>query len=286
MLPEQRNHTKAGRTVQTIAVTGGKGGIGKSSVSINLATALAQTGQRVLLLDGDLGLANVDVLLGLTPRFTIENVLSGERGLEEILLTTRDGVQVVPAASGVSRMAELSATEHAAIVRGFATLPHNFDVLIVDTAAGIGEQVRRFSEAAQQLIVVLCDEPASLTDAYALIKVLSRDHGLRRFQVLANKVRAGQGELLFQRLQRVTDRYIDVSLQYAGEIPDDKLLHKSLKAQRAVVEAYPGSPAARALKLLARQCRQWPQQQGQGGRLEFFFERLFTAPQPRLKVVK
>jgi flagellar biosynthesis protein FlhG len=286
MLPEHRNQSGAGRSVQTIAVTGGKGGIGKSSISVNIATALAQAGQRVLLLDGDLGLASVDVMLGLTPRYTIENVLSGERTLEEILLTTRDGVQVVPAASGVSRMADLGTSEHAAIVRGFATLPQNFDILIVDTAAGIGEQVRRFSEAAQQLIVVLCDEPASLTDAYALIKVLFREHGLRRFQVLANKVRDGHGELLFRRLQRVTDRYLDVNLQYAGEIPEDPLLHKALKAQRAVVEAYPGSPAARALKQLARQCRQWPQQQGQGGRLEFFFERLFAEPQPRLKVVK
>jgi flagellar biosynthesis protein FlhG len=286
MSPEHRNHSRAGRSVQTIAVTGGKGGIGKSSLSVNLATALAQTGQRVLLLDGDLGLASVDVMLGLTPQFTIENVLSGERTLEEVVLTTRDGVQVIPAASGVSRMADLGTGEHAAIVRAFATLPHNFDVLIVDTAAGIGEQVRRFSEAAQQLIVVLCDEPASLTDAYALIKVLSREHGLRRFQVVANKVRNGHGELLFRRLQRVTDRYLEVHLHYAGEIPDDRLLHKSLQAQRAVVEAYPGSPAALAIKQLARQCRKWPQQHDQGGRLEFFFERLFAETQPRLKVVK
>jgi flagellar biosynthesis protein FlhG len=284
MLPEYRKQKQAGHSIQTIAVTGGKGGIGKSTVAVNMATALAQAGERVLLLDGDLGLASTDVLLGLTPRFTLQHVLDGERTLEEILLRTRDGVHVVPAASGVTRMVQLGAAEHAAIIHAFATLPQQFDVLIVDTAPGIGDQVRRFSEAAQSQLVVLCDEPSALTDAYALIKVLSREHGLQRFHVLVNKVRDGSGELLFRRLQRVTDRYLDVALLYAGEIPDDRLLHKSIKAQRAVVEAYPGSPSARALRQVAKDCRKWPRQAIAGG-LEFFFENLFTEP-PKLRIVK
>jgi flagellar biosynthesis protein FlhG len=151
--------------IQTMAITGGKGGVGKTVVAVSMATALAQAGQRVLLLDGDTGLASVDVQLGLAPRYTLEHLLSGERTLEDLLLRTQEGVSVVPAASGIARMASLGPREHAALVHAFATLPRNYDVLIIDCAPGIAEQVRRFSEAAQHLVVVMCDEPASLTDA-------------------------------------------------------------------------------------------------------------------------
>jgi flagellar biosynthesis protein FlhG len=288
MLPHSRLIEAPGtRPVQVIAVTGGKGGIGKTSVSINLATALARSGQRVLLLDGDLGLANIDVLLGLTPRFTLEHVLSGERELAEVLLQSRDGVRVVPAASGVARMAQLDGPQHAALVRAFSTLPENFDVMIVDTAAGIGESVCRFSEAAQHVLVVIRDEPTSLTDAYALIKVLSREHAVRRFHVLVNMVRdGGSGQLLVRRLQRVTDRYLDVQLTWAGDIPDDPYVGRAIRAQRASLEAYPGSRSSRAFVQLAAQLRRWPREQGPSGRLEFFFERLLATPPTRLKVIK
>ena len=178
-------------TVQTIAVTGGKGGTGKTTVAVNLATALSQAGRKVLLLDGDLGVANVDVLLGLTPSCTLEQVLSGQRSLEEVILKTRAGVAVVPAASGVARMARLPLTEHAAIVRAFSTLPGEYDTLIVDTAPGISESVLTFAGSAQHQLFVLRNEPASLTDAYALIKVLSREHRVRHFRVLVNQARAG-----------------------------------------------------------------------------------------------
>src|SRR5579862_7744044 len=154
--------------VQVIAVTGGKGGTGKSAVAVNLATALAQAGRRTLLLDGDLGLANVDVLLGLTPRYTLEHVLRGERTLEEVIIESSAGVRVVPAASGVARMAALSSTEQAGIIQAFATLPEPLEIMIVDTAAGICESVLQFCQSAQQVLVVLRDEPAALTDTYAL----------------------------------------------------------------------------------------------------------------------
>jgi flagellar biosynthesis protein FlhG len=272
--------------VRTIAVTGGKGGVGKTCVAVNLATALAQSGHGVLLLDGDLGLANVDVMLGLTPRHTLEHVLSGERSLQEILLRSPDGVQVVPSASGVARMARLSVDQHGAIIRAFASLPVGIDVLVIDTATGIGESVLRFCAAAQQLLVVLCNEPTSLTDAYALIKVLSRDHKIKRFKVLANRVGRGSGEALFKRLQRVTDRYLDVHLHYEGEIPDDAALPKSVRAQRALLDVFPGTMAARALKRLAANCLKWPTTDTPTGGIEFFFEKYFSSINPALKVIK
>ena len=171
--------------------------------------------------------------------------------------------------------------------RAFATLPQHYDTLLVDTAAGLGEQVLQLAAAAAHVLVVLCDEPASLTDAYGLIKVLSRECGVRRFQVLANRVAHGDsGELLFRRLQKVTDRYLDAHLGYAGEVPDDPMLLKAVRAQRAVVNAYPGSPSARALQKLATKVGEWSLPAAGSGRIEFFFERLQAQRERRLQVVK
>jgi flagellar biosynthesis protein FlhG len=173
--------------VQVIAVTGGKGGVGKTCVAVNLAAALAAHDRRVLLLDGDLGLANADVQLGLTPRHTLEHVLDGRCTLEEAVIDTPAGFRLIPAASGVTRLAELTTNEHLGLVQAFSHLSQGLDVLIIDTAAGIADGVRQFCQAAQHVLVVVNDEPASLTDAYALIKVLHRSHGLGRFQILANR---------------------------------------------------------------------------------------------------
>src|SRR5579872_1579455 len=175
--------------VQVIAVTGGKGGVGKTSVSVNMATAMAAAGKRVVLLDGDLGLANADVFLGLSPRYTLAHVLSGERTLDEVVIPAPQGFLVVPAASGAADLVHMGAAEHLGLVQAFSTLAARLDVLIVDTAAGIAHSVLQFSQACQHVVVVICDEPASLTDAYALVKVLSRNHGVRRFRVLANQMR-------------------------------------------------------------------------------------------------
>lgn len=273
--------------VQVIAVTGGKGGVGKTSVSINLATALSSAGKRVLLLDGDLGLANVDVLLGLTPRHTLAHVLSGQCTLQEVILEAPQGFHVVPAASGVADLANMGATEHLNIVQAFSSLSSRIDVLIVDTAAGIAHSVLQFSQAAQHVLLVVCDEPASITDAYALVKVLSRNHGVRHFQVLANMSRKhGEGEALFRKLERVAMRFLDVVLEYVGEIPEDAYLRRAIREQRPVTDAYPASPAAMAFKKLALKADKWPVPNGPRGNLEFFVERLIRRQSVRLEVVR
>ncbi|HWJ07212.1 MAG TPA: MinD/ParA family protein [Steroidobacteraceae bacterium] len=273
--------------VRVVAISGGKGGVGKTTVAINLATALTQRGQRVMLLDGDLGLANVDVLLGLAPRYTLAHVLAGERTLEEIILETASGLRVAPGASGIARMANLGPAEHLGLVQAFSGLATQLDTLIVDTSAGIAEGVLRFSQAAQHVLVVLRDEPASITDAYALIKVLSRDHGVQRFRVLANMTRdPGQGEAVFQRLQRVTQRYLEVILEYVGEVPDDPYLGRAIREQRPVLEAYPASRSAAAFKKLARLTDTWPIPAGPRGHLEFFVERLVRRPGAGLEAVQ
>ena len=273
--------------VRVIAVSGGKDGVGKTTVAVNLATALTLSGQRVLLLDGDLGLANVDVLLGLAPRYTMQHVLAGERTLEEVIVEAPSGLQVAPAASGVARMASLGPAEHLGLVRAFSGLASRIDTLVVDTSPGIADGVLQFSQAAQHVLVVLRDEPASITDAYALIKVLSRDRGVRRFRVLVNMTRdPGQGTAVFQRLQRVTARYLDVVLEYVGEIPDDPWLGRAIREQRPVTDAYPGSRAAIAFKKLARAADTWPIPAGPRGHLEFFVERLVRRSGGGLEVVQ
>jgi flagellar biosynthesis protein FlhG len=272
--------------VRVIAVTGGKGGVGKTSVSLNLATGLATAGRRVVLLDGDLGLANVDVLLGLSPRYTLAHVLSGERTLDEILVTAKQGFKIVPAASGVANLAAMGADAHLGLVQAFSALASQLDVLIVDTAAGIAPGVLQFSQAAQHVLVVVTDEPASLTDAYALIKVLSRDHGVTRFRVVANMSRgAGAGETLFKKLETVTGRFLDVLLEYAGEVPDDEHMRRAIRVQRPVLDLYPGSPSGRAFKKLAASADTWPVPAGPRGNLEFFVERLVRRPVARLTAV-
>ncbi len=261
--------------VRAIAVTGGKGGVGKTNVSINLAVALADLGKRVMVLDADLGLANIDVVLGLHPQYDLSHVLRGERQLEEVVIEGPSGIKVIPAASGIQRMAELSEAEHAGLIRAFSDLSTDIDILIVDTAAGISHTVVSFSRAVQEVVVVVCDEPASITDAYALIKLLNREYGIDRFHILANMTRSAQeGRDLYNKMCRVTDRYLDVMLSFMGSIPYDDYLRKAVRGQKPVVHAFPRSRVAQAFKNLAKKADNWPVPVGASGHLQFFVERL------------
>ncbi|MGD8784141.1 MAG: P-loop NTPase, partial [Thioalkalispiraceae bacterium] len=195
------------KPVRVLAVTGGKGGVGKTNVAVNLGVALAQNGSKVLILDADLGLANIDIMLGLHPTANLHHVISGERTLEEIMVEGPEGIKIIPAASGIKDMAELSAESHAGLIQAFSELTQEVDTLIVDTAAGISDSVTSFTRAAQEVVVVVCDEPASITDAYAIIKLLSREHGIFRFRVLANMANGAQhGREIYNKILKVTDR--------------------------------------------------------------------------------
>ena len=268
------------KPVRVIAVSGGKGGVGKTSVSVNLAVALADAGRHVMLLDADLGLANVDVLLGLSPRFTLADVIEGRCQLQDTILEGPHGLAVIPAASGKRAMAELSAPEQVGLIRAFSELDREVDVMVVDTAAGIHESVLTFAQAAQDVILVVCNEPASITDAYALIKVLSRERGVNRVHILANMVRSpAEGRELFDKLSRVTDRFLDVTVSLLGIIPHDEWLRRAIQRQHAVVEAFPACPSAHALRGIARRIDQWSAPSGPRGPVEFFVERLVAPPE-------
>ncbi|MGK2941188.1 MAG: MinD/ParA family protein [Immundisolibacter sp.] len=265
----------APRPVRVIAVTSGKGGVGKTNVATNLGVALAQRGRDVMLLDADLGLANVDGLLGLTPLWTLAHVLSGERELAEVVIEGPAGLRIVPAASGVAGMADQPAAVYGGLIRAFGELATDLDVLLVDTAAGVGEGVLSFARAAQEVLLVVCDEPASLANAYALIKLLSTQHGVSRFRILANMVRrARDGRALFGKLLAVCDQHLDVVLEFVGVLPHDDYLRKAIQRRQTVMEAFPRSPVASAFRQLAEQVENWPRACGASGHLEFFFERI------------
>ena len=288
MLPRELPHDQAqglrhpldasnNAPVRVVAVTGGKGGVGKTTVAVNLATALADSGRRTLLLDADLGLANVDVLLGLTPTYTLADVVDGRCSVEDTIIEGPRGLAVVPAASGRRRMADLGPAEHVGLVRAFSELKRDLDVMVVDTAAGLSDSVMTFAQAAQEIIVVVCNEPASITDAYALIKLLSHERGVRRVQVLPNMVRSlAEGRELFNKLVRVTERFLDVTVNLLSAVPYDDWMKRAIQRQQAVVEAFPSSPSAQALLGVARRIDQWSAPAGPRGNVEFFVERLVS----------
>jgi flagellar biosynthesis protein FlhG len=276
---------KAQHPVRVIAVTSGKGGVGKSNVTINLAVTLAQSGERVMVMDADMGLANIDVLLGLSPGLNMSHVINGECSLEETIIEGPAGIKIVPASSGVAAMSDLTPAQNAGVIRSFSELTEPVDTLLIDTAAGLSDSVVSYTRAAREVIVVVCDEPASITDAYAMVKVMNRDYGVERFHVLANQAHgASQGRELYNKLARVSERFLDVTLDYLGCIPYDDCLKKAVQKQKSVVEAFPRSQSATAFKQIAKKTQQWPTPNSMEGHLEFFIERLvnFSAQEDRL----
>jgi len=266
------------RPVKVIAVASGKGGVGKTNVTVNLGVALATQGKQVVLMDADLGLANIDVMLGLHPQFNLLHVLDGTKTLSEILVDGPAGMQIIPAASGVQKMAELSPAEHAGMIQAFSELEQHIDVLLIDSAAGIADSVVSFCKAAQEVIVVVCDEPASITDAYALIKLMSREHHVQRFHIIANMTRSVQeGRELFDKIAMVCDRFLDVTLDFMGIVPFDEDLRRAIKKQRSVVDFIPRSKSAVAFTHLAKKIEFWPVSKQPTGHMEFFVERLIRA---------
>ena len=263
------------KSVRVIAIASGKGGVGKTNISINLAMAMADMGKEVILFDADLGLANVDVLLGLHPLRNLSHVIKQECALEDILIKGPNDIRIIPAASGVKMMAQLTDRQHAALVHAFDELVEKTDVLIIDTSAGLFNSVLSFCAASQEVIIVVCNEPASIADAYALIKVLHQSHQVNRFRVLVNMSDdRGQARLLFRRLVQVCEKYLDVVLDLMGIIPRDPNLVKAIQKQRALLHTYPSSPAAIEFRKIAQAANKWPEAKRASGKLEFFFERL------------
>ena len=270
-----------GRIVRVVAVTSGKGGVGKTNVTANLAVALAHLGRRVMVLDADLGLGNLDVLLGLAPAFSLADVLSGQRRLREVLVPGPGGITVLPAGSGFQNLTALSDHQIRELQSEMDELQEQTDILLIDTGAGIGRNVTSFATMAQDIIVVAAPEPTSLTDAYALMKVLSTQYGERRFRLLVSMTRSPtDGRDVYRKLSLVAERFLHISMDFLGSIPFDPRLAEAVCQQRPLVELYPQSKAAQAFLNLAHDLAAWPLPESPKGGLQFFWQSLLRKDQP------
>jgi len=265
----------SGAPLRVIAVTSGKGGVGKTHVSCNLALLAARTGRRVMVLDADLGLANADIVLGVEPHRHLGHLLDGSAPLQDVLAAGPEGVHVLAASTGVQELTRLDDAQKLRLVTALDYIEDQFDLVIVDCGAGIGDNVLFFAGGAQEAILVVSPEPTSLTDAYATVKVLSQQAGVEHFQVIVNPVPSeAHGREVWERLTRVTDRFLGARVSYLGHVPRDENLQRALMAQRPLVQLFPRSPSARALQALADKLLvRAPPPALQGG-LKFLWQRL------------
>jgi flagellar biosynthesis protein FlhG len=276
-IPRTKGKPNVSRFTRVISFTSGKGGVGKTNTVVNTAIALARAGSSVLLLDADLGLANIDILLGLTARHTIADVLRGERTLEEVMLEGPAGISIIPAASGIESICNLRQSDKQRIIDEVDSIAFGYDYLLIDTSAGISSDVMYFNAASSEIVLVINPEPTSLTDAYAVIKVLASSYREKSFAVLANNVRnEEEGKTAFQQLQRAVDRFLRVRVEYLGSIPSDTTVHEAVRHQRALLELYPSSMAGLAITQFAKRLEDHGSEYRIKGGMQFFFKQLLA----------
>jgi flagellar biosynthesis protein FlhG len=269
-----RSNKRAGSSpgkMRVVSVTSGKGGVGKSSVISNLALTLAAKGERVLLLDGDFGLANLDILLDLRPAGTMHDVLKEGKNPEEILVRVAPNLDILPSSSGVLAMTDIGLDEKGRMLEILQSLEQNYDVLLIDTGAGISDEVTWLNSCAQEIIVVATPEPTSIADAYALIKVLNQKHKVKDFQLLVNQARSeAEGMRVYQQITGVSDRFLNVSIDYFGHVLWDDLWTHSIRARKPMVAAFPTSNAAKHFSRLADTLTRTSDRMAAAGDVPFF----------------
>lgn len=264
--------------VMTIAVASGKGGVGKTNVVANLAIAFRRLGKRPMVFDADLGLSNIDVLLHLAPRYNIQHLLKGEKSLKEIVIEGPEGILILPASSGVQELTTLNEFQRLRILEEFDSFDHTIDTLLIDTSAGISENVAFFCVAAQEIIIVTSPEPTAITDAYALIKVLSNRYQERDFDILVNSVRSEKEAVdVFERLSIATEKFLNISINYLGFIPLDYSVQRAVRAQKAFISAFPECLASKQIMDIASQLIETERKKDIKGGLQFFIGNLVSA---------
>jgi len=257
-------------STRVIAVTSGKGGVGKTHTTVNLGISLLRLGKKVLLIDADLGLANIHVVLGFQPRSHVGEVLSGKSSIHDVVVNHETGLDILPASSGVAELTNLSDLSQLQLLELLRNLIQEYDYVIIDTAAGIGDNVLYFASSAEQVFVVIDPEPTTITDAYATIKVLSQNHGVKQFQIITNRIPVGtDGKQVFLQLSQVSGKFLNVSLKYLGMIRDDSSVRDAVRAQKALLELFPSSKAASDFGIIAKKVEEMNWEKREEGRVVF-----------------
>ena len=252
-LPATETYWSSAKLARTIAVASGKGGVGKSNVAVNVALELAALGHRVTLLDADLALANADVLLGISPKYHLGHVLTGQRTLPEVQIEVTEGLRLIPGGSGVAELANLTLDQHSRLIAELRAIEADSDFMIVDTAAGIAGNVISILKAATEAIIVTTPDPTALVDAYATIKLMHQAAPDTRIRIIVNDaVEIGDAERIFRQLHTTTARFLNLNIELLGTVPHDEELIDAVREQRPVVQYAPDTPASRAFRQIAR----------------------------------
>ena len=261
-----------------IAVTSGKGGVGKTNIVGNLAIAFSLLNKKVMIFDGDLGLANIDVLMGIRSKSHIQHVISGQKTLSEIIETGPENVKIIPGGSGLQKLSNLSEGERLLLLNEFDAIDQNIDIFLIDTGAGISTNITYLNMAAEERIVISTPEPTSITDAYALIKVMYQEHGTKEFQLLVNMVKSQrEAEAVYNHFNSNLSRYLrDIQLVYLGFIYKDEYVQKSVRKQKPVILSYPKSMAGKQFIQLARKMLDETQENLKGNALSFFWKKFIS----------
>ena len=240
------------KKARIFSITSGKGGVGKTSIAVNLAYALEQQNKKTLIIDADLGLANVNILLGITTKWTLQHVIQQEKTIPEVIVTSPEGLQILPAGSGIEEMTHLTVNQKLYLKSQLDILDEKFDFLLIDTAAGISSNVMTFNQMAQEVIVILSPDPTSFTDAYATIKVLALNYGVQEFKIITNIAKnASEGKELFQKLEKICRRFLRVPIHHLGSLSADPKLIQSSRSQKIVMKQYPKAVISREIKGIA-----------------------------------
>lgn len=273
----QQNNSQPKSIARVITVTSGKGGVGKSSLSVNLALEFARAGKRVIILDADFGLANIEVMLGIRPEYNLADLMFGGKTLREVITNGPENIGFISGGSGIHELSRLTREQIVNLTRRLAELDELADVIIIDTGAGIADSVLEFVTASSEVLLVATPEPTSITDAYALLKTLNRkaDFSVEntRISMVANRIaQEADGRELYEKLNIVVTKFLNFELEYLGGIPQDDLMSKAIIRQQPILMLYPNSIAGKALKELSAKLAgtQQPQEPGKKGITQLF----------------
>lgn len=263
------------QTTAVYSITSGKGGVGKTALVANLAYQLALLDKRVLILDADLGLANVDIVFGLSPKYNLNHFFMGEQPLMEVMIEGPLGIKILPAGSGLQNFIHLDGQQKMRLLEGLDSLQNHFDFVLIDTEAGISENVTYFNTAAQEILVVTTPDPTAITDAYAVMKLLFTQYHEKRFSLVVNQIRSEDEALdVYRKLTMVANRYLNISIDYLGSVPEDRQMGESIRKQKVISELYPSSKISTAFRQITQSICLEPVQSKPKGSLQFFWKKL------------